>query len=173
MAADFLPVLISLSNCLISSFTSDFFFFGCLIWRVFASMKSSSNRPCFHKIMRRLSVLEIDPFVFDLILGSSRCMRIIAAFIATLQFVISSTNDNSCWFIKSITWKPGLILLRILKRGFQLTTFFYKSFVRTSSACWCLFCACWCARAVLGGLLVELGPFAKFSGLHCMQENPS
>ena len=29
MAADVLPVLISLSNCLTSSFTSDFFCFGC------------------------------------------------------------------------------------------------------------------------------------------------
>ena len=28
-------------------------------------------------------------------------------------------------------------------------------------------------RAVLVGLLVELGCYAKFSGVHCMQENPS
>ena len=27
--------------------------------------------------------------------------------------------------------------------------------------------------AVLVGLFMDLGPFAKFSGLHCMQENPS
>ena len=27
--------------------------------------------------------------------------------------------------------------------------------------------------AVLVGLLVELGSFAKFSGVHCMQDNPS
>ena len=27
--------------------------------------------------------------------------------------------------------------------------------------------------AVLIDMLVELDPFAKFSGLHCMQENPS
>ena len=67
MAADILPVLISLSNCLASSFTSDFFCFGCLIWRAFASVKSLSNRPCFHKIMRRLIVLEFDPFVSDLV----------------------------------------------------------------------------------------------------------
>ena len=134
MAADFLPVLISLSNCLISSFTSDFFVFGCLIWRVFASMKSSSNRPCFHKIMRRLSVLEIDPFVFDLVLGSSRCGRIIAAFIATLKFCVSSTNDNSCWFSNSMNWKPDLFLLRIMKRGFQLTIFLYMSFILISSS---------------------------------------
>ena len=60
MAADILPVLISLSNCLASSFTSDFFCFGCLIWRAFASVKRSSNRPCFHKILRRLSVLAIE-----------------------------------------------------------------------------------------------------------------
>ena len=26
--------------------------------------------------------------------------------------------------------------------------------------------------AVLVGLLVELGSFSKFSGVHCMQENP-
>ena len=80
MAADILPVLISLTNCLTSSFTSDFFCFGYLIWRAFASVKSSSNRPCFHKIMRRLSVLEFDPFISDLVLGSSRCGRVIAAF---------------------------------------------------------------------------------------------
>ena len=49
-------------------------------------MKKSSNMPCFHKIMRRLSVLEFDPFVSDLVLESSRCGRIIAAFIATLEF---------------------------------------------------------------------------------------
>ena len=71
MAASNLPVLISLSNCLTSSFTSDFFCFGCLIWRAFASVKSSSNRPCFHKLMRRLSVLEIDPFVSDLVLRAA------------------------------------------------------------------------------------------------------
>ena len=56
MAADNMLVLISISNCLTSSFTSDFLCFGCLIWRVFASVKKSSNRPCFHKIMRLLSV---------------------------------------------------------------------------------------------------------------------
>ena len=27
-------------------------------------------------------------------------------------------------------------------------------------------------RAELVGMLVELGPFPKFSGLHCMQEKP-
>ena len=27
--------------------------------------------------------------------------------------------------------------------------------------------------AVLVGLFVNLGSFAKFSGVHCMQENPS
>ena len=95
MAADILPVLISLSNCLTSSFTSDFFCFGCLIWRAFASVKNSSIRPCFHKIMRRLSVLEFDPFVSDLVLGSSRCGRIIAAFIATLEFGVSSIPIES------------------------------------------------------------------------------
>ena len=35
--------------------------------------------------MRRLRVLEFDPFVFDLALGNSRCVRIIAAFIARLD----------------------------------------------------------------------------------------
>ena len=34
-------------------------------------MKSSSNRPRFHKVMRRLSVLEIDPFVSDLFLRAA------------------------------------------------------------------------------------------------------
>ena len=122
-AADILPVFISLSKCLASSFTSDFFCFGCLIWRVFASVKISSNRPCFHKIMRQLSVLEFDPIVSDLVLGSSRCGRIIAALIATLEIGVSSTNDNSCWFSNSMNWNPGLFLLRTMKRGFQLTTF--------------------------------------------------
>ena len=134
MAADIMPVLISLSNCSTSLFTSDFFCFGCLIWRAFASVKSLSNRPCFHKIMRRLSVLEFDPFVSDLVLGSSRCGRIIAAFIATLEFGVSSTNVHSCWFSNSMNWKPGLFLLRIMKRGFQLTTFLYMSFILISSS---------------------------------------
>ena len=125
MAADILPVLINLSNCLASSFSSDFFYFGWLIWRAFAPVKSSSNRPCFHKIMRQLRVLEFDPFVSDLVLGSKTCGRIIAAFIATLEFGIFSTNDNSCWFSNSTNWKPGLFLLRIMKPGFLLTTFLY------------------------------------------------
>ena len=59
-------------------------------------MKDSSSRPCFHKTMLQLSVLDFDPFVSDLVLGSSRCGRIIAAFIATLEFGVSSTNDTSC-----------------------------------------------------------------------------
>ena len=133
MAADTLPVLISLSKYLTSLFNSDFFCFGCLIWRAaFVSVKSSSNRSCFHKTMRRLSVLEFDPFVSDLVLGSSRCGRIIAAFIATLEFGVSSTNDNSCWFSNSVNWKPVLLLLRIMKRGFQLTTFLYMLFILIS-----------------------------------------
>ena len=66
-----------------------------------------------------------DPFVSDLVLGSSRRGRIIAAFIATLEFIVSSSNDNNCWFSNSMNRKPGLFLLRIMKRGFQLTTFFY------------------------------------------------
>ena len=132
MAADIFSVLISLSNCLASSFTSDFFCFGCLIWRAFASVKSSSYRLCFHKNMRRLSVFEFDPFVSDLVLGSSSCGRIIAAFVATLEFGVSSTNDNSCWFSNSMNWKPGLFLLRTMKRGFHLTTFLYMSFTLIS-----------------------------------------
>ena len=78
--------------------------------------------------------MEFDPFVSDLILGSSRCGRIIAAFIATLEFGVSFTNDNSCWFSKSMNCKPGLLLLRTLKRGFQLTTFLYMSFILISSS---------------------------------------
>ena len=81
-------------------------------------MKSSSSRPCLHKIMRRLRFLEFDLFVSDLVLGSSRCGRILAAFIATSEFGFSSTDDNSCWFSNSMNWKPGLFLLRTKKRGF-------------------------------------------------------
>ena len=166
-----MPVLISLSNCLTSSFTSDFFCLGCLISRAFASVKSSSYRLCFHKIMRRLSVLEFHPFVFNIVLGSSRCGRIIAAFTATLEFGVSSTNDNSCCLSNSMNWKPGLFLLTIMKRGFQLTTFLYMSFILISSSWSISFQGS--KEAVLVGLLVELGSFAKFSGVHCMQENPS
>ena len=39
--------------------------------------------------------MEFDPFVSDLVLESSRCGRIIAAFIATLEFGVFFTNDNS------------------------------------------------------------------------------
>ena len=38
--------------------------------------------------------MEFDPFVSDLILESSRCGRIIAAFIVTLEFGVFFTNDN-------------------------------------------------------------------------------
>ena len=69
--------------------------------------------------MRRLSVLQFDPFVSDLILGSSRCGRITAAFIATLDIGVSSTNDNSCWLSNSMNWKLGLFLVTTMKRGFQ------------------------------------------------------
>ena len=48
---------------------------------------------------------------------------IIAPFNATLEFGVYSTNDNSCWFSNSMNWKPGLSLLRIMKLGFQFTTF--------------------------------------------------
>ena len=122
MAADILPVLISSSICLTSSFISHFFCFGCLIWRAFASVIISSSRPCFHRIMRRLRVFELDPFVSDLVLGSSRCGRIIAVFIATLEFGVSSANDSSFSFSNSMNWKPGLFLLRTIKRSFQFTT---------------------------------------------------
>ena len=151
--------------------------------------------------MRRLRDLEFDPFVSDLVLGSSRCGRIIAAFIATLEFGVSSTNDNSCWFSNSMNWKPGLFLFRTMKRGFQLTTFLYMSFILISNS-WSIsfqgskgavviaggdglgFVALGSTffsgvagdvvkRTVLVGLLVELDPFAKLSGVHCMQDNPS
>ena len=136
MAADIMPVLISLSNCSTSSFTLDFFCFEFLfwIWRAFASVKSSSNKLCFHKNMRRLRVLKFDPFGSDLVLGSSRCGRIFSACIATLEFGVSSSNDNSCWFTNSMNWKPGLFLLRTMKRGFQLTTFLFMSFILISSS---------------------------------------
>ena len=65
-------------------------------------MKSSFSRPCFHKTMRRLRVLEFDQFVSDLVLGSSRSGRILAASIATLEFDFSSNNDNGCWFSNSM-----------------------------------------------------------------------
>ena len=84
--------------------------------------------------MRQPSVLEFDPFVSDIVLGSSRCGKIIAAFIATIEFGFSSTNDNSCWFSHSMNWKPRLFLLRIMKRGFQLTKFLYMSFILMSSS---------------------------------------
>ena len=76
----------------------------------------------------------MDPFVSDLVLGSSRCGRIIAAFSTTLEFGISSGNDNSCCFSNSMNWKPGLFLLRTMERGFQLTTFLYMSFILISSS---------------------------------------
>ena len=34
-----------------------------------------------------------------------------AAFIATLEFDVSSGNDNSCWFSNFANWKAGLFLL--------------------------------------------------------------
>ena len=84
--------------------------------------------------MRRLSVLEFDPFISDLILGSSKYGRILAAFIATLEFGVSSTNNNICWFSNSMNWKPGLFLLRTMKRVFKLTTFLFMSFILISSS---------------------------------------
>ena len=123
MAADILPVLISLSNCLTSSFTLGFFCFGCLIWRAFASV-----------IMKRLSVLEFDPFVSDFVFGSSRCGRTLAAFLAKLEFGVFPTNDNNWWFSSSTNWKPGLFLLRIMTPGFQLKELLYRSFFVISNS---------------------------------------
>ena len=65
---------------------------------------------------------------------SSRCRIIIAAFIAALEFDVSSTNNNICWFSNSMNWKPGLFSLRTIKRGFQFTIFLHMSLVLTSSA---------------------------------------
>ena len=45
------------------------------------------------------------------------------AFIAKLEFGVSSNNDNSCCFNNSMNRKPVLLLLRTMKHGFQLTTF--------------------------------------------------
>ena len=78
--------------------------------------------------MRRLSVLEFNPFVSDLVLGSSRCGIIIGAVIATLEIGVSSSNDSSCWFSNSMNWKPAWFLIRTVKRGFQLRTFIYTPF---------------------------------------------
>ena len=95
----------------------------------FTSGKNSSVRPCFHKIMRQLRALELHPFASDLLLGSSRCGRIIAAFIAMLKVVVPSTNDSSCSFSNSMNWKLGLFLIKTMKRGFHLTTFLFMSFI--------------------------------------------
>ena len=77
--------------------------------------------------------MKFDLFVPDLALESSRCGRINAAFIATLEFGVFSTNKNSCWFSSSINWKPDLFLLRSLKRVFQ-SNFSYMSFILLSSS---------------------------------------
>ena len=80
--------------------------------------------------MRRLRVLEFHTFVSDLDLkSSSSCGRMVAAFIAPLEFGVSSTNDSSCWFTNSMIWKPGLFLLKTMKRGLELTTFSYMSYI--------------------------------------------
>ena len=124
-----MPVLIILSNCLTCSFTLLFLCFGCLIWRAFASVKSSSSRPCFHRIMRRLRVLELDPFLSEFL-----CGRTIAIFIATIEIGVFSTNDNSCWISDSMNMKPCVFSLRTMKRGFQLTKFLYMSFILIPSS---------------------------------------
>ena len=67
MAVDILPVIIRLTNCPTSSFASRFFCFGCLILRALVSVKNSSSRPCFRKIMRRLRAVKFDQFVSDLV----------------------------------------------------------------------------------------------------------
>ena len=118
-------------------------------------MKSSSNRPCFHKIIRRLSVLEFDPFVSDLVLGSSKYGRILAAFIATLEFGVSSTNNNICWFSNSMNWKPGLFLLRTMKRVFKLTTFLFMSFILISSS-WLISFQGSKAAVVIAGVVIAV-----------------
>ena len=100
MEAKNLPTLISLSSCF--ALTSHFFGFGCRKWRFFVSEKTSSCRPCLHKNMRRLRILNLDPFVSDLFLGSCRREKIIAAFNATIEFGVSPLIDNSCWFSKSM-----------------------------------------------------------------------
>ena len=58
-------------------------------------------------------------FFSDSVSGNSRCERIIAAFIAMLEIVVSSTNDNSYKFYNSMNRQPGLFLLRAMKRGFH------------------------------------------------------
>ena len=116
MAADILSVLISLSNCLTSSFASHFFCVGCITYRAFAAVKNSSSRPWFQKIMRLFRVS-------DLTLLSSRCGKIIAAFLAAKEIVFSSINDSSCLFINYMNWKPGIFSLRTMKCGFQLRFF--------------------------------------------------
>ena len=69
-------------------------------------------------------MLELDPH-----LDSSRCGRIIAAFTARLDFGVYSTSDTSCScrFSDSMSWKPGMFLLRSMKRGLHLAKFFYMS----------------------------------------------
>ena len=61
--------------------------------------------------MRWPRVWELDPFVVDLVLGSSTSRRIIAAFIATLEFGVSFINDNSCCFGNSKNWKEDRLVL--------------------------------------------------------------
>ena len=73
MKADFLPELFCSSIFLTSPFTSHSVCFGFLIGRAFASVKNSSSRPGFEKIIGLLRVLDYKPFAFDLVLGSSRC----------------------------------------------------------------------------------------------------
>ena len=111
MPVDILPLINRLSKWLTSSFS--------VHWK---------NRliGLAYKKLCGGSVLEFDPFVSDLVLGSSRCGNIFTAFFATLEVDVFFTNDNSCWFSNSAcsqfqNWKPGLFLLRTMKRRFQLT----------------------------------------------------
>ena len=71
-------------------------YFGRPIWRASVSVKF--RLVGLDIVMRRLIVFELNPLISDLVLWSIRCGKIIAAFLATLEFGIISTNDSSCWF---------------------------------------------------------------------------
>ena len=73
MVADILPVLISFLNSLNYSFISHFFSFWMSNLEKFCCSEkyNSSSNPCFCKIIRRLRVLETNPFVIELVSRSS------------------------------------------------------------------------------------------------------
>ena len=62
-------------------------------------------------------------FVSEFVLGSSRCGRIFAASIATLEIGFSSTNKENWWSSNSLNRKLDFFLLRTMKLGFQLARF--------------------------------------------------